>query len=316
MLRKMTVAALALSVAGGVYLAAAPAQASNMGFKLERNLRAERDDVSARAFQNLYYVSFPLFNGLDPDLANSADASQNKCVGDPGLPPGPLTGDGILNADDALCDLWTSRLGLMTFSRWVNNECRSDSRSANINFANQVQFSGLFTIPLEREVGYEVVVGSRPGVTLDNRTVIVGSHDPSYPGQTLHVNCRPQKYYLNLPYHTMYRTVDEMMCGLEITDWQPDPGDGHPLTCPRGVYDTTAITAPYKIDILTFDNVEDFDGPAGRNTDNTFINRSLTINFAGQRVFTGDDFRLIPGDAYIVGLPQTHADTTWLSPHF
>jgi hypothetical protein len=316
MLRKMTVAALALSVAGGVYLAAAPAQASNMGFKLERNLRMERDDVSARAFQNLYFVSFPLFNGLDPDLANTADPSANKCVGDVGPPIGPATGDGLLNADDAICDLWTSRRGLMSFSRFVNNECRLDSRSANITFTGAIQFSGLFTTPLEREVGYQVVVGAPAGVTLDNRVVIVGSHDPSYPGQTIHVNCRPQQYYLNLAYHTMYRTADEVFCGLEITDWTPDPGDGHPLTCPRGVYDTTVLQAPYKIDLLTFDNVEDFDGPAGRNTDNTFINRSITINFTGARVFTGDDFRLIPGDAYILNVPQTHADTTWLSPHF
>src|SRR2546426_9138008 len=135
MLRKLTVAALALAVAGGVYLAGAPAHASNMGFKLERNFRVERDPATNRAFTNIYFLSFPLFNGLDPDLANTAAIGTGgvtqPCVGDTG---GPAAGDGILNADDAICDFFAARrvvpctACIFSFQRWASDQCLAQAR--------------------------------------------------------------------------------------------------------------------------------------------------------------------------------------------
>lgn len=330
MSRKLTLVALAMAVAGGVYLPGTPAHASNMGFKLERNFRVERDAVSGAAFQNLYWLSFPLFNGLG-DVANTVGDGihTNKCVGDsnPAF-PGQAAGDGIINADDAICDLWGGRNQaggcpqcIFTISRFVTDQCFESSRSANFTFTGNIAFGGTFTGVLNREEGYKIIVGAQAPNTVNNNAVIVGSHDPSYAGQTIHVFCSPQQYWLNLPYHTMYQKADEILCGLfgPGNDWDDvAPADGKPDQCPMGVYDNVTVhNSSYALTVQTFDNVLDGTGPGGTNSDNTFLNRTISFNFAGAIAYTGVSFNLIPGDAYQLLLPRTgHADTTWLTPHF
>src|SRR6185369_11069347 len=88
MTKRMWSAALALSLAGGVYLAASAARASNMGFKLERDFDFKRTSAAGSLpLQNIYYVSIPFFNGLgdvaDGVAINPANGNPyaNKCVG-------------------------------------------------------------------------------------------------------------------------------------------------------------------------------------------------------------------------------------------
>ena len=61
MSRKLNAAALALTLAGGVYLSAESAHASNMGFKLERSFAVVREVPSdpTSKFQNIYMVASP-----------------------------------------------------------------------------------------------------------------------------------------------------------------------------------------------------------------------------------------------------------------
>lgn len=364
-MRKSIGAALALCVAGGVYLAAAPASASNMGFKLERQFKLEKDDLG-RLYQNLYFVSFPLFNGLDPNLANTmpSPATANKCVNDPGPPDGPSVGDDFLNADDALCDMWTSRDGNMSIQHWIPSDavglpltglgCSFETRTAE-RTSFGIAFTGGFTghdlsVPAQpiaakdwrtdeyRGVGYVVNVGDRRGTAAPlhlNNAVIVGSHDPSFAGRTITAPCRPASEFLNVPYHTMYRTAAEILCGLGPPngDWEDllnnqsgNPGpDGEPDECPGagspgpgGVFDETAPRG-YLISIRTFDNVKDGSLPPGGGTiptDNTFMSLSANLNSFGTLRITGSNFNLIPGEAYRLDIPQTHTSTLWRSPHF
>jgi hypothetical protein len=312
-MRKIISAALALTVAGGVYLAGQPAEASNMGFKLERSLDLIRD-VNNRPHGNLYYVSFPLFNGLG-DVANSAPTPNNKCVGDP---TGPPAGDNVINADDAICDLWTSRQGDMAFTYIDRDTCSKRSRTAtNQGAIIGIRFSGAYTDVLTRDVGYAVNIGSAGSTTLSpqNRAVIVGSHDPSYAGRQILFapGCGPtanREDLLNLPYHTMYQFADEILCGLENVDWVDANGDGKPDTCDpaRGAIFDGQTGQFHGLSVTTFDNDA-----------NTFVSRVVTRNALlppPGLVFTNTNFDLRPGDAYLLNLSRQHVPTTFLSPHF
>lgn len=389
MLRKLTGAALAVAVGGGVYVAATPADASNMGFKLERSFRLERydGDPTGKTFQNQYFVSFPLFNGLDPNLANSGDASSNKCVGDAGPPAGPAAGDNFLNADDALCDLWTDKTGSMQLVHFIPSNCTTENRTATKTGFNTIQFAGpwdsywdddangatprvpdpkqaldtdkaLNPAALDdyRAVAYKVFVadaGSRTS-TPANTAVIVGSHDPNYAGRNITYNTAcgsgaARLEYLNVPYHTMLRAADEVLCGLPRSldptngwvdlvnnssgaalpdsdgDTIADNPDG-PDTCPNGIFDWRGgppsgggtLPTGYSIQIRTFDNVDDGSGPIGSDTDDTAIIRTLTFNTFSKLVFSppGANFTLTPGDGYQVTLTSQHTTTLWKSPHF
>jgi len=319
MTRKLFGAALALALAGGVYLAAAPAQASNMGFKLEREFQP------VDTFANFFYVSFPLFNGLDPNLANTAATESNKCVGGPG---GPATGDDILTADDAICDLWTDPLSKFEIARYDLATCSFEVRFAQPDaFTGNPTFSGTWTAPLPRDEGFRVTVEYTAGVT--NAAVIVGSHDPSYAGRTLQPNAGCQSFrqlvYLNLPYHTMYKNAIEILCGLEGVDWTrasaSDPptwidvdGDTTVDPCPNGIFDGTNV-----ITVSWFDNIDDGTGPAGRDTDNQALPCRVGLDpFTGAISFPfgHECYNLIPGEAYYVQMSDAHVATTFLSPHF
>jgi hypothetical protein len=320
MTRKLFGAALAVALAGGVYLsAAAPAQASNMGFKLEREF------APVNGFANLFYVSFPLFNGLG-DVADTSHPTGSKCVGDTG---GPAAGDTVINADDAICDLWTDRQGQLTFARYDIATCSFLTRSAIFNPAFGVTFTGTWTDPIPRDEAFQVQQ-TFPGSGVQNAAVIVGSHDPSYTGRLLAPNaaCRAdlQLALINLPYHTMYQNAIEVLCGLKGVDWLDADGDGVPEwididgdttpdPCPNGIYDQG-----HPIAVQWFDNVDDNSGPGGGDTDNQTIVCSIRPSaFPGQPPIFPDGtgcYDLIPGEGYIVQMNQAHAGTTFLSPHF
>jgi hypothetical protein len=187
-------------------------------------------------------------------------ATNNKCVGDTNMPAGPTVGDDFVNSDDALCDMWTSRDGLMTIYHFIPTSCVFEVRSAEKGFGG-VRFTGGWdsykdtngdgtkdapdpnqaldtdktsnptALDDYRAVGYQVTVAksSNPiDPTVLNTSVIVGSHDPNYPGRQITYNAAcpastPRLEFLNVPYHTMLRTADEVFCGLDITQ---DPVNG------------------------------------------------------------------------------------------
>lgn len=300
MSRKLSAAAFALLVAGGVYLTPGTAQASNMGFKLERDFRV------VPAFQNIYLLSFSLFNGLG-DVGATTVPSGNHCVGDPGSAAAP---DGVVDSFDALCDLWTDRTinGSFAFNRFDRDTCQFQT-----TFGSKGPFGVTFggvAFNLERDAGMWITVSSTAPTLPTNRAVVVGSHDPSYTGRTIRVpspDCTPRNDLMNLPYHTMYQRANEILCGLEGVDWVDADSNGNPDTCTRGIFDGT-----HAISVGTFDNIAD---SSVTTVDNQFSFRIVTIVF-GRLSFSGPNFDLTPGDAYIASISPTHVPTTFLSPHF
>jgi hypothetical protein len=293
MSRRLISTALAIMLAGGVYLSAGTAEASNMGFKLERSFAWQA------GAKNLYFVSFPLFNGLG-DISDGTGCSGT---------------DGLINANDALCDFTTDRDtqtsgGLMTIQHLNEMTCSYEGRSI-IKTPTGLQFIGAFqselTTPENREVGYYINVGKNVPTDPDpeNRSVIVGSHDPSWAGKMIQRRC--PLTVLNLPYHTMYRTANEILCGLEGVDWVDADSDGNPDTCgdagsPGGLYDPVSGLSVTTQTIVP--------GPGGG-----FQGRSAFK--AGSVVrFIGTNFDLTPGDAYLFNMPTGYNDRLWGPPHF
>jgi hypothetical protein len=322
MSRRFSAATLALLVAGGVYLSGGPAAASNMGFKLERDFAAYGPPAQSRTFLGQYYVSFPLFNGL-ADIANS----DTSVIGN----PCDLTGraaDMTINADDALCDMWTSRQGQMSMTRFTLSTCQFQSRTLVNDPLFGIVAAGAFTLALQdsgTEIdadAYAINVPFDPTLgTVSNRAVIVGSHDPSYAGQTLALpTCAgPWVPFINLPYHTMYREVDEVLCGLRGVDWNLDVGTGAPDQCDNGIFanppgapgDIPGTGSGVQISLFTYDN-----NPDNNGTDNSFVSRNVIMDPLFGLTFGGRTFDLTPGDGYVVALTPGHSPTLWLSPHF
>lgn len=321
-MRKLTAATLALTVAGGVYLSSGTAEASNMGFKLQRSFDVVRNNPADRRtnWNNIYLLSFPLFNGLGDVGQDVPPSGQNKCVGDAGSSAVP---DGVIDSVDAICDLWTSRQGSFFFSHFKRDSCAYETESATaggfgITFGN-VPFA------LERDAGYQInVTSNQDAVVPVNRAVIVGSHDPSYTGRTIRAPnpvCHPAVDLINLPYHTMYTHINEVLCGLEGVAWvDVAPADGNPDTCPSmtagppatdgGIFDGQRGPT-HTIQAITFDNT------VGSATGNSVLSRSVTMNgITGALIFTGTDYALTPGDSYQIGIGTGQQNTIFLSPHF
>jgi hypothetical protein len=300
---------------GGVYFVSAPAEASNMGFKLERSFTVQPN------LRNFYFVSFPLFNGLSDIASDDVAFGEDPCVGTPG--------DGEINATDAICDLWTSRDGAgvgagFTISKLNTSTCLYDSRTGTKTGANSWFYVGAFTDPIgegiNREVGYFINVGKAPGdPDLENRAVIVGSHDPSFLGHNVSSAGGCSADIISLSYHTMYRTVDEIICGLEGVDWIPNPGpeNDNPTNpdgsgdawCPNGIFDPLG-GAGKGITVSTFDNDP---GSAGANL---YVPRTALNTGPGQIGFFGTNYNLQPGEAYLVAIADDVADRVFNSPHF
>jgi hypothetical protein len=282
-----------------------------MGFKLERSFDAIPVGTPpfTRGFRGFYFLSKPLFDGL-ADIADSNDPSGFPCTG---------TGDGIVNADDGLCDWWTSRQGQIILQHFREADCTYELRSLLVDFLGLTS-AGSYTAPFTDpgtqidSDAYWIIVPFDPAVgPTSNQAVIVGSHDPSYAGHTLAIpasNCKPNRPFINLPYHTMYRTVDEILCGLEGTDWVPD-ANGNPSTCNGGIFASPDNGGSGALIVVqTFDNV-----PDSSSTDNQYITRSALVDFLGL-AFAGTEYDLTPGDSYEVVLDPAHTPTVWISPHF
>ena len=78
-------------------------------------------------YLNYYFVSVPYSGGI-PDVANS-DLHGDHCVGPTGM------GDGVINADDVICDIWGSgnpaqRVGSFILTRFDPDTCVTQGRAA------------------------------------------------------------------------------------------------------------------------------------------------------------------------------------------
>lgn len=321
MSRKLTAAALALSVAGGVYMSAEPAHASNMGFKLERSFAVVRENPAdpATKFLNIYMASFSLFNGLGDIGDDGVPTGTKGCIGDP---TGPATGDGVINSMDALCDLWTDRTinGAMVFSRFDRDVCQFVGTSGSKS-ALSLAYGSVF-FDLERDAGHYITVSSNAAVAPANRAVMVGSHDPSYTGRAIREpalggaarDCAPRLDFINLPYHSMYQKGREVLCGLQGVAWTytNPPTNTKPSACNQGIFNDAAGFKK-AISLLTFDNVND---DSTTTPDNQFSFASISFSTLAGYNFGGVDYDLTPGDAYLVSISSGHGTTNFLSPHF
>jgi hypothetical protein len=252
-----------------------------------------------------------------------------------GDPDGPATVDGIINSDDLICDMWVARANASQPSLFMLTTidvptCTTINRIATYALGNSV-FTGV-PFALQREAGYQVLVAVPAGATYSprNPVTLVGSHDPAWtghrlaaspdcpPGQT--TNCcsayAPRIDLMTVPYHVMYQTAYEVLCGMEGVDWVDANGDRKPDTCwddanANGAYDTgenmtgifdgrVAITVSY------FDNTDAVNAP---------VSCTATLGFGALR-FTGTPFNLVPGDALLVTMSKTHTPTVFLPPHF
>jgi len=336
MTRRTRTAALALSLAGGVYLAAQPAQASNMGFKLERDFDMKTSAAPGNpVLRNIYWVSYPLFNGLG-DVADAVainpatgEVYKNVCVGDPTGPPGPA-GDGNIDALDAVCDIWTGRNdasgGSITFSYYDSATCSIGSIGAFRQFgqpdfgvSRQTNFPPAGT-DLWTPIGYQVNITTR-NISLGlphNRSVIVGSHDPAHPGHTLHYSstcgtAAARADLISMPYHSMYEGSDEILCGLEGVAWvDTTPADGIPDTCNGGIFDDQLGTT-HSIQVQTFMNTD----PALPGGVSGIVSQAAARRpVVGFSLAPPTPFNLVPGEAYLVVMSRDHIDTIFRSPHF
>jgi hypothetical protein len=305
-----------------------PAEASNMAFALERSFDLLLEPGTVRHYLSLYLVSFPLNSGLR-DAAHSDHPDGDKCVGDVG---GPVSGDGFIDANDAICEHWTSRFATFTFQKFDRDTCSYRSRTATLTPVAGIQFTGSFfygganpdpanllTNAGGREIGYEVLIGaSAMARAFTNRTVIVGSDDPSFRGRAIVAapvatcsRSSPHLDILNVQPNTMYGTANEILCGLEGVDWvDAVPPIGDPDTCPNGTIPPNRgvpFDGQHALAVMAFDH----------DVSHGYVSRTVAINpITGRVSFTGRNFALTPGDAYILVMSPDHQPTTFLSPTF
>jgi hypothetical protein len=326
MSRNSTRATLVVAALASAWCGARPAEASNAGFKLERSFDLLREPGTGRPYLNLYSVSYPLYNGLG-DVADPNHPGGNKCVGDIG---GPTRGDGFIDATDAICDHWTSREGSFVLEKFDRDTCSYRARTATLSPIGGIQFTGTFTYRTPggdpgnlltnatgREIGYFVLVSSSsPTVSPRNPAVLVGSHDPSFTGRAILAaplaacaRTTPRFDIQNLPYHSMYARADEILCGLEGVDWvDAVPPLGDPDTCPNGTLPAHRGVPFDGAHVLSVQTNE-----ASRG----WVSRTVAINPITRTVaFTGTNFALHLGEAYMLLINADHAPTTFLAPHF
>jgi hypothetical protein len=250
----------------------------------------------------------------------------NKCVGDPG---GPAAGDGRITATDLICAWWTARAnpvtaGTLSLYTIKSSECSLYGRSGTVQLG-AIRFTGP-DFPIDPSIGLDVFV-TVPGTASyspHNHAVIDGMGDPTFSkrltwsptctgGQT--TNCcganAPRTDFLSTPYDTVYRTSDEILCGLEGVDWQDVNGDGMPDACfddangngridrgeaPTGIWDGAHAMTVYRF--------------INEPVPNGMVARTVTLALGRSRV-TGVRFDLVPGDAYLYKMGPNYLPVTW-----
>ena len=267
------------------------------------DLEVERDFPWYEDLRNVYFVTAPFAEGIE-DVANTTNVDPCDTVD-----TGP---DGVVNADDLLCTLWgggdlAEQRGAMSVVHYDGGACSYRARTGlKLPTGERLFIGGGFQY--QPEFGYTVQVGR---VTEDapppvNRVVLSGHCDPAFPGRLLvPIGCQNGAEVLHYPYNALYRTVDEILCGLEGVDWMPDPVTGNPDTCPNGLFmlgeDGAAVS------VVLYNNDPDAPSP------NQYIGRSV-VQVPGSLVFVGSNYELKAGEAYLAYLSVKHSPTFWDPP--
>lgn len=269
-----------------------------------RNLGAFGPPTWPRTFLGQYYVSFPEFPAFR-DIANSNTATV--------LNPCDLTGrgpDGIVNADDVLCFIMSDLAALpaafqVSITTSPPDGCRFTARSLVKDVLFGPSSAGAFVEAID---GHGAFAVNTP-FAREGRDLLVtfgGQCDASWPGQVIELNpacpCLPS--FLHYPYGSLYRSADEILCGLEGLDWNDGDLDGDPDSCPNGIFDGT-----HRISVQTYDN----DPYTQPETDDLVLARTVLVTDLGL-VFLGRDFPTAAGEAYVVDVSEGHVPTLFRPP--
>lgn len=225
-----------------------------------------------------------------PDIANSA-------ADDPG-DPDELPPDGVVNADDLICLLWApGREGIFSIARRQSGSCTWTMRTAFRSARNpELIFIGA-AFDYDPGVGYVVYRGKFPWEPdLSNRVTLRSRCNLHLEARELIEGC--DKQLLVLPYDTPYRHADEVLCGLEGTDYLPT-AEGEPDACPNGVFDPETGRDTH----LTSATGYDPRGYAGRS-----------VFGPGRPHFVGTNFALEPSHSPRLITNDGHGERTW-APH-
>jgi hypothetical protein len=283
----------------------APAQASNLGFKLDKVAEKPQPDSLA-----IYFVSFP-FHRSFTDFGSQAD---------------PRTPDGQVTAVDVLIDWYTGGDGCCPGEACDNgvnfpDECGGSTGSSLIfgkmdpdpvvNPAQSMQNISILPSPIG---GFPIISGtdfsigdpSAPGrpdevirgyqLEVSGGTwpfVIVGSHDPSitewvipwYAPATGSLNINQ----FSMPYHTTFTTAEELLVAM----WNAAAEDEQIL-------------------------ISDFDPSPVTNPEQLRINKSISPSPIGGYVFSPrpgvNNFPLIPGNGYEITVINGGTDDVVVMP--
>ena len=266
-----------------------PLPSSNMGFRVDVELSADAGG------DDLEIVALPLQLGT----GDVADASAAEPCSEAGAP----RADGVEDALDLLCTLWTSREGGLWISRRSPSgpgwESRGIWRLPGGGFAH----AGDWLAPITSGEAVSARILAPAGSAVTNRSVVVGSHDgsapcPVYAGAPL----GPANGLLNVFYHSMARSADDLLCGLQGLDWVDADADGAPDTCNVALFDSgaggSALVADFTSSTVTLRSVRaDASAPHGLRFEGT--NFPLTVT---------------RGQAVVLSPEQT--PRTWCQPHF
>lgn len=275
-----------------------------------RNIDVVRDDPSipATSWQNIYLLSWPEI----PDIGDIGDstASGNRCVGDPGSTATP---DGIVNSTDAICHIWRGGIAAwgdsLAFQRPDSDACTFQVEVMSLGLLG-VAFSGA-AFPLAPGAAYWVTVNGTRVAPPTRAVVLRGWNDSTWAGDIIQPpvsRCRPSVKLLHLPFDMLYRTADEILCGLEGIDWQDGDLDGDPDTCPNGIFDGST-----PISVETFDNDPSAAPTGDPRSDDSGVPRSVLMTNLGLQ-FLGPPFAVGPGDAVLVQIRDEHATSLLVPP--
>lgn len=229
---------------------------------------------------------------LSVGTADLADPTATPPCSEPGAPQS----DGVVDALDLACELWESRQG----SLWIWHLTAAgawEGRGVWRLPGGGVAHGGSWTDPIVLGEAIAVHALAPPGGSVTNSIRFAGAHLP-LPCPSV----GPGGGLLNIFYHTMYRTADELLCGLRNRDWSDADGDGLPDTCDASLFDPSAGGSTCVSDVR--------DGIT--TTRCVFADSSLPTDLR----FEGTDFNLEITFAASVSFSPEQPGAVWCQPHF
>jgi hypothetical protein len=267
---------------------ATPGPWSNMGFRLDTDLSSGLPDVPMWRL-----LSLPSWPGL-PDVGSGADGW-----------PCDEPGDGAFTSRDLACDLWSSRdaTSRSRFSvEWVDSvDCAFEAAHGDLAPGRAASVLGTladFGSPPLRGAGIGVRLAS---AATSNPVSLVGAHDPDDAGYVLTTRGDTCFFHVvSVPYHCVYRSAEELLCGVEGVDWVRDMR-GDPDRCENGIFDPVSGAA-VSVTMLS--------------SSGWFQSRTAVRDPLFGQTFAGASFAVVPGDAYVVVLSAGYQDRLFRPPTY